>query len=98
MGYTQVFLAIGAMVLTMAAFAAFVLWYHANISHIRDSGADPIETLAEIMAAARWTFLAMTIYALNWFWGLATGLAIVREAKKAESTGTRSAKVPPRLF
>ena len=91
-GYAQFVLGLGGLVLTMVFAARFFVWYSANLPRIRGTDMDPIEGLAEIWMAARWSLLGMALFALGWLWSLGTGLTLVREAKAAERS-----KLPPKL-
>ena len=97
-GYAQLAMVVVGMGLTLAYFPRFVIWYRTNGAQVFGPEVDPAESLREFWLALRPTFLAMSLYALGWLWGVATGLAIVREAKEAERAGPPRTNEPPKLF
>ena len=91
-GYAQLALAVGGMALTMVFGVRFIFWYVANWDRFHSPEADMLDALGQMWGVLRWAVLGFVLFGVSWLWALATGLQIVRAAKKAES-----AAVPPRL-
>jgi hypothetical protein len=91
-GYAQLLLAGGGTVLTLVFGIRFALWYIAYVSQVSSFEGDPTAYYAPIWLAMRWALLGMGLFLIGWFWSLATGLAILRDAKR-----TAARRVPPRL-
>ena len=91
-GYAQMGLGLAGMVMTVVFGLQFVHWYFVNWPRMRDAQDDPVGMLAALWFASRWTLLGFAVFAAGWLWGLASGLAIVHEARTAPAPAE-----PPRL-
>ena len=92
-GYAQLVLALVGMALSLTLTVRLAVWYHANVGRLTDPDADPGETLAVLARAFFWPFMSFVIFGVGWLWSLATGLAIVKEAKADDRSSD-----PPKLF
>jgi len=97
-GYVQLALAFTGLAMTTILTARLFIWYGANMTRLTAPDVDPIASVIEMWQAFRWPLLSIALFAMGWLWGLATGLAIVREAKAAECAGSGASKAPPKLF
>jgi len=91
-GYAQAALTLAGFAVTVLFGTRFIVWYLTHWSAINDSGADPIETLLTLWRNVRWALAGIGLFAVAWFWGLATNAAILRDARRAEERAK-----PPRL-
>jgi hypothetical protein len=91
-GYLQLALAVGGLILTMSFGTRYIVWAVANWSKLYGPQADPYAAFGETWLRLRWALLGMGLFGMGWLWGLATGLQMVRNARKNEPPG-----VPPRL-
>ena len=88
-GYLQLALALLGVALTCLTTAHVAWWSFHNWDRLHSADVDGIEAMGEMWQAFRWPVFSLFFFALDWCWGLATGLELVREAKQAQA--------PPRL-
>jgi hypothetical protein len=88
-GVLQAALGFTGLFLTLVFGTRFVAWYIGNWSALTE-GVDPIGTLSASWLQVRWALLGMALFLIAILWSLLTGLAVVREAKRAAKS-----QVPP---
>jgi hypothetical protein len=93
-GYPQAALALGGMGLTLAYGTRFLIWFVNNWARLHDPEAELLTVLRDMWVAGglRWAMLGIALFALGWFWALATSLRLLHAAQAGESR-----HAPPRL-
>lgn len=90
-GYAQLAGAVSGVLLTGIFGLRFFAWFISNWAEMQ-TGDDPIALLEQLWLAVRWALLGIALFAGSWLWALATGMCIVRTARRAAAR-----RVPPKL-
>jgi hypothetical protein len=86
------------MALTTGFGLHFLWWYATNWSRLQSSQADPFSGVGEIFGAVKWALLGFGVFGLGWLWSLATGMALILEAKREGTPDNpQGPEVPPVL-
>lgn len=93
-GYAQVTLTLIGFGLGLVAGLWFIVWSLVNWSRYHNPDTDPFVALHDLWQVVRWPLLGIGLFAVSWFWALATSISLWRRATPGETSG---GSTPPRL-
>ena len=91
-GYFQVAITLVGFALSLIFTLRFFAWYLSNHARLEQLKDEPERYLLEMWHPMRWAVLGIGLFAVAWLWSLASSMAILSAARKAEQ------KLPPPLL
>jgi hypothetical protein len=88
-GYAQMIMAFGGMIVTIVAGVPMIEWCLSNWGRLQDPSSDPAGVMLDLWRHLRWPLAGILLYALSIGWAGITGLRLI--SRSAEDG------VPPRI-